>query len=129
VAIFFSQIAENKKETSKRRTEDSKHTSPQPLYQKEKQQFWFPPNANKPLTRSPLEDALTILLLMQSVLEVMHLILAGMAIVTSLAGVRPGDLVIQVGLGVGMSISLKFDPIGNHQTLRDRNDIFNKAIA
>jgi hypothetical protein len=68
-------------------------------------------------------------LLVQSMLKVMHFILAGMTIVSSLAFVRPGYLVIQVGLRVGMSISLKLDPISNRQTLRDGNDILNKAIA
>jgi hypothetical protein len=127
--FLFTDRREHKTKPSKRRTEVSKHTDPQPFYQNKKKHFGFPPSSTEPLTRSPLEDSLTVLLLVQSVLEVMRFVLAGMAIVTSLAGVRPGNLVIQIGLHVRMSISLKFDSIGNHQTLRDRNDILNKAIA
>jgi hypothetical protein len=130
VGFFFSQIGEN---TKQNRANDVQRFLNililNPFIKIKRSILVFPPSSTEPLTRSPLEDSLTVLLLVQSVLEVMRFVLAGMAIVTSLAGVRPGNLVIQIGLHVRMSISLKFDSIGNHQTLRDRNDILNKAIA
>lgn len=66
---------------------------------------------------------------MQGMLEMLQLGLVGIAIVASLALIRPGDLFVQGQVCIGMRISLDLDVVGNHQAFSYRNDILNKAIT